>query len=73
MNLKRYFFAQEFLNTIYPGTVADDLHPFYRYNTLHTIQNGEIYWMLGVNSYTGEVWYHDWHGAFIQRVELNNP
>ena len=73
MKLKRYFFAQEFLNTIYPGTVADDLHPFYRYYTLHTIQNGEIYWMLGVNSYTGEVWYHDWHGAFIQRVELNNP
>jgi hypothetical protein len=64
--------AQEFLNTIYPGTVADDLHPFYGYYTLHTKQNGEIFGMLSVNSYTGEVWYHNWHGAFIQQVDLNN-
>jgi hypothetical protein len=64
--------AQEFLNTIYPGTVADDPHPFYGYYTLHTTQNKEIYGMLSVNYYTGEVWYHNWHGAFIQHIELNH-
>ena len=64
--------AQDFLNNIYPGTVADDPHPFYGYYTLHTIKNEEIYGMLSVNYYTGEIWYHNWHGVFIQSLELNN-
>ena len=63
--------AQDFLNNIYPGTLAEDPHPFYGYYTLHTLKNGEIYGMLSVNYYTGEVWYHNWHGIFIQTLELN--
>jgi hypothetical protein len=38
---------------------------FYGYYTLHTLRDGEIEGMLSVNGYTGEVWYHAWHGPFI--------
>jgi len=26
--------------------------------------------MLIVNGFTGQVWYHFWHGRFIQEVEF---
>ncbi len=39
---------------------------FYGYYTLHTLRNGEVEGMLSVNGYTGQVWYHVWHGPFIQ-------
>ena len=26
--------------------------------------------MVSVNAYTGQVWYHDWHGAFIEERDL---
>ncbi len=42
---------------------------FYGYYTLHTLRDGEIEGMLSVNGYTGEVWYHAWHGPFIQIQE----
>jgi hypothetical protein len=61
--------AQAFLDERYPGTVADDPHPFYGYYTLHTVKNDLIFGMLSVNSYTGVVWYHDWHGAYKRSLE----
>ncbi len=27
--------------------------------------------MLSVNGYGGEVWYHDWHGQFVDMMELD--
>ncbi|RPF28286.1 hypothetical protein [Georgenia muralis] len=39
------------------------------YYTLHTVRNGEIEGMLSVNAVTGEVWHHDWHGAFVAMSE----
>ena len=30
----------------------------------------EIEGVLSVNGYTGEVWYHTWHGPFIGMKEL---
>lgn len=41
---------------------------FYGYYTLHTLQDGEIEGMLSVNGFTGEIWYHAWHGPFIQAM-----
>jgi hypothetical protein len=61
--------AQGFLDQVYPGSQADDPHPFYGYYTIHTTKNGEISGMLSVNSLTGAVWYHSWHGDYIQSIE----
>lgn len=61
--------AQQFLDEIYPGTTADDPHPFYGYYTLHVLKDGEIFGMLSVNGYDGAVWYHNWHGAYIRSIE----
>jgi hypothetical protein len=61
--------AQRFLDEVYPGSQADDPHPFYGYYTIHTTRDGEIFGMLSVNTYTGQVWYHNWHGKYIQSME----
>jgi hypothetical protein len=61
--------AQGFLDEVYPGSEADDPHPFYGYYTIHTTKDGEITGMLSVNSYEGDVWYHNWHGEYIQSME----
>ncbi len=62
--------AQQFLNTYYPGTAVGDIDTFYGYYHVDVMLNSETYGMLSVNGYTGQVWYHTWHGAFIQAVEL---
>ncbi len=43
--------------------------PFYGYYTIHTLEDGEVAGMLSVHGVTGHVWYHNWHGAFIQMIE----
>jgi hypothetical protein len=59
--------AQQWLDTNLPGAqLADDATPFYGYYTLDFLQNGQIAGMLSVNGYTGQVWYHTWHGPFIR-------
>jgi len=59
--------AQRWLDTYRPGvTVEEHAGPFYGYYTIHTLGNGEIEGMLSVHGATGQVWYHTWHGAFIQ-------
>ena len=63
--------AQRFLNRVYPGTLAEDPHSFYGYYTIHVTKAGRIYGMLSVNGYDGVVWYHNWHGAYIQSREKN--
>jgi hypothetical protein len=63
--------AQAFLDQIYPGAEADDPHPFYGYYTIHTKRNDMIFGMLSVNSLDGSVWYHNWHGEYIQSIEMH--
>jgi hypothetical protein len=63
--------GQDFLDEVYPGSEADDPHPFYGYYTIHTKRDGEVFGMLSVNSIDGSVWYHSWHGAFIQSMETH--
>ena len=59
--------AQEELNRIQPGTEIDDeVDVFYGYYTIHVLRNGEVFGMLSVNGTTGQVWYHDWHGEFVE-------
>lgn len=63
--------AQKFLNARLPRTkVAEEADHFYGYYTIHVLKDGEIYGMLSVNGYTGQVWYHGWHGDFVGIKEL---
>jgi hypothetical protein len=62
--------AQDWLDNNYPGiTTNDHADPFYGYYTIHTLQDGAIAGMLSVHSRTGQVWYHTWHGNFVQMIE----
>lgn len=62
--------AQKYLDKALPGTRADEVDAFYGYYTIHVLKDGKIYGMLSVNSNTGAVWYHNWHGAFIKMMEV---
>jgi len=62
--------AQAWLDEHRTGAVAEDhADPFYGYYTVHTLRDGEIEGMLSVHGATGQVWYHAWHGDFVQMVE----
>jgi hypothetical protein len=63
--------AQQYLNTTLHGTTVGDVTTFYGYYTIEVRNGATTYGMLSVNSYTGQVWYHTWHGAFIQELTLN--
>jgi hypothetical protein len=62
--------AQAYLESYLPGSSVEDPDTFYGYYTIHVLRDGKPYGMLSVNGYTGQVWYHTWHGAFIQMKEL---
>jgi len=65
--------AQDFLDRRMSGTEADEhTDRFYGYYTIHVLKDGEVYGMLSVNGYTGEVWYHDWHGRFVGMLEAEH-
>ncbi len=62
--------ANRWLERNRPGIRADEhVDPFYGYYTIHTLRDGEIEGMLSVHGTTGQVWYHTWHGPFIQMIE----
>lgn len=63
--------AQAYLASYLPGSSVEDAETFYGYYTIHVLKDSKIYGMLSVNGYTGQVWYHTWHGAFIQMRELD--
>ena len=59
--------AQQWLDANQPGsTPEEEPDAFHGYYTLHTLKDGKVTGMLSVNAYTGQVWYHNWHGAFIR-------
>ena len=61
--------AQAYLDATYPGLkAADEADAFYGYYTIHTVKDGQVVGMLSVNSSTGEVWPHTWHGEFLGMV-----
>lgn len=65
-------YAQRYLEAYIPGTqVADEADGFYGYYTIHVLKDGQIYGMLSVNGYNGQVWYHNWHGQFVEMLELD--
>ena len=61
--------AQQYLDAYLAGTTTGDVTTFYGYYTFEVLSAGSPYGMLSVNGYTGQVWYHTWHGTFIQELE----
>ncbi|MBN2046408.1 MAG: hypothetical protein JW750_01095 [Anaerolineaceae bacterium] len=63
--------AQDYLNDEGSGLFADDhASVFYGYYTLHVLDaDGGITGMLSVNGFDGDVFYHTWHGEFIEMSE----
>lgn len=62
--------AQTWLDQNQPGATTEAPDQFSGYYTLHILKDGKITGMLSVNGYTGQVWYHTWHGPFIQMKDL---
>jgi len=63
--------AQAYLDSNFSGGKIEMVTEFYGYYTFDFTVNGNIAGMLSVNGYTGQVWYHSWHGAFIQEIEFD--
>lgn len=65
--------AQKWLDQYQPGSAPETTpDSFYGYYTMHTMKNGQVTGMLSINGYTGQVWYHSWHGAFVQMKSLSD-
>jgi hypothetical protein len=62
--------AQTWLDQNQSGSTTEAPDQFYGYYTVHTLKDGKVTGMLSVNGYTGQAWYHTWHGAFIQLKDL---
>lgn len=62
--------AQKYLDDAFPGTkTAADAEPFYGYYTIDFLKDGKPAGMLSVNGYSGQVFYHAWHGDFVEAAE----
>jgi len=64
-------FAQAYLDANMNGAKVEDVTQFYGYYTVDFTVNGRIAGMLSVNEYDGQVWYHSWHGSFVQEIEFD--
>jgi hypothetical protein len=62
--------AQNYLNSNLKNAKTEMATQFYGYYTFDFTVDGKIAGMLSVNGHTGQVWYHSWHGVFIQEVEF---
>ena len=63
--------AQQYLNSYISGATTGDVTAFYGYYTIEILNGGTTYGMLSVNGFTGQVWYHTWHGTFIQELQVS--
>lgn len=63
--------AEEFLRGYLPGASVEEPDVFYGYYTFHVQKEGRIHGMFSINGYSGQVWHHNWHGAFIAMKELH--
>lgn len=63
-------YAQTYLDANFAGaTVSASPMQFYGYYTLDYEKGGKVAGMLSVNGYSGQVFVHTWHGAFIEEAE----
>lgn len=62
--------ARQWLDHNQSGSTTESPDTFYGYYTLHILKGGTPTGMLSVNGASGQVWYHSWHGDFIQMREM---
>jgi hypothetical protein len=63
--------GQQYLNSYISGATTGDVTTFYGYYTIEVLNGGTTYGMLSVNGYTGQVWFHTWHGTLIQELQVS--
>ena len=63
--------AQSWLDANQSGAKIEEPDTFYGYYTVHFTKDGKVAGMLSVNGYSGQVWYHTWHGAFVQEKQVS--
>ena len=61
-------FAQQYLSTVMPATTVGNTTPFYGYYNVEVLSDGNMYGVLSVNGYTGQIWYQAWLGSFVQQT-----
>lgn len=60
--------ARDWVEANFPGARIMEEYKFPGYYTFHfRLPSGEMQ-MLSVNAYTGQVWFHSWHGRYIASV-----
>ena len=62
--------AQRWLDANQPGSTANQPDQFYGYYTVDFERDGKLAGMLSVNGSSGAVWFHSWHGSFVQVEDL---
>jgi hypothetical protein len=62
--------AGQYLSTAFRTAAPDQGTAFYGYFTFDVKRDGKPFGMLSVNAYTGQVWYHTWHGRFVGEREF---
>jgi len=62
--------AAQYLTRLFPGATPDDGIAFYGYFNFDVERDGKTAGMLSINAFTGAVWYHSWHGTFVQEKEF---
>jgi hypothetical protein len=65
--------AEGWLRAHRPAERAGEVEPFPGYYTVHTLRGQRVAGMLSVHAGTGAVWYHDWHGGFLDMWEADPP
>ncbi len=61
--------AQTWLDQSQAGSTTMMPDSFPGYYTVHITRDGQLTGMLSVNAYTGQVWFHTWHGTFAASVQ----
>jgi len=64
-------YAMKYLSQYMSGASLEDPDRFYGYYTIHVLKDGKVVGMLSVSGFTGDVWYHSWHGYFIQEKDFS--
>lgn len=64
------FVQQRFARALAVMQPGDTYYGYYNFDVADGV-TGQKYGMLSVNGGTGQVWYHTWHGNYIQGRELN--
>jgi hypothetical protein len=63
--------ARQWLARNRPGATPEAPDQLPGYYTVHFRTSGTIAGMLSINGYSGQVWYHTWHGKFIRMKTVN--